>query len=108
MKRIVSIITLILIISVVSLVVTSFKGNSSEAQDIVSIEIYHCTTCGFRSKAEDVAKALKKEYGVEADIQVGDTGSFDVYVNDELIFSRFEEGRFPTNEELIELIDKKF
>jgi selT/selW/selH-like putative selenoprotein len=45
---------------------------------------------------------------VEADIQVGDTGSFDVYVNDELIFSRYEEGRFPTNEELVEIIDKNF
>lgn len=108
MKRIVSIFTLVLLVSVVSLAVTSFKGNSSKAQDIVTIEIYHCTTCGFRSKAEDVAKGLKKEYGVEADIQVGDTGSFDVYVNDELIFSRFEEGHFPTNEELVELIDKKF
>ena len=108
MKRIVSIFNLILLVSVVSLAVTSFKGNSSKAQDIVSIEIYHCTTCGFRSKAEDVSKGLKKEYGVEAEIQVGDTGSFDVYVNDELIFSRFEEGRFPTNEELVELIDKKF
>ena len=108
MKKIVSIITLVLLVTVVSVAVTSFKGNSSEAQEIVSIKIYHCTTCGFRSKAEDVAKALKKEYGVEADIQVGDTGSFDVYVNDELIFSRYEEGRFPTNEELVELIDKKF
>ena len=108
MRKITITCSLILSLLAVLMVATSFKGNSSKAQEIVAIEIYHCTTCGFRSKAEDVADALKKEYGVEADIQIGDTGSFDVYVNEELIFSRYEEGRFPTNEELIELIDERF
>ena len=108
MKRIVVACTLVLLLSVVLFTVASFKGNSSKAQEVLSIEIYHCTTCGFRAKAEDVAKALKKEYGVEAAIEIGDTGSFDVYVNDELIFSRYEANRFPTSEELIEIIDSKF
>ena len=100
--------SIIVLLLTVSMMFTAFKSNTSKAQDIVSIDIYHCTTCGFRSKAEDVAKALKKEYGVEAGIHIGDTGSFDVYVNDELIFSRYEENRFPTNEELVEAIDNQF
>jgi selT/selW/selH-like putative selenoprotein len=108
MRRIVAVSMLVLLLALVLGAVSAFKGKTSHAQDIVSIEIYHCTTCGFRSKAEDVAKALKKEYGVEADIRTGDTGSFDVYVNGELIFSRFEEGRFPENEELVEIIDTSF
>lgn len=108
MRKIIITCSLILLLLAVFMVATSMKGNSSKAQEVFAIEIYHCTTCGFRSKAEEVAGALKKEFGVEADIQIGDTGSFDIYVNNELIFSKFEEGRFPTNEELIELIDDRF
>ncbi len=108
MRKIIITYSLILLLLAVFMVATSSKGNSSKAQEVFAIEIYHCTTCGFRSKAEDAASALKKEYGVEADIQIGDPGSFEVYVNDELIFSRLEEGRFPTNEELIELITERY
>jgi len=110
MRKIIITCSLILLLLAVFMVATSSKGNSSKAQEeeVFAIEIYHCTTCGFRSKAEDAASALKKEYGVEADIQIGDPGSFEVYVNDELIFSRLEEGRFPSNEELIELITERY
>lgn len=107
-KKIVIACTLILLLSVVFFTATSSQVNSSQAQEVVEIEIHHCTTCGFRAKAEDVAEKLYAEFGVEATLLIGDIGSFDVYVNDELIFSRAETGRFPTSEELVQLIHEKY
>jgi len=74
-------------------------------EDLV-IEIHHCSTCGFRSKAEKLALELQEAYGVESNLIAGETGSFNVFMNDELIFSKAEMGRFPDPGEIVQIIDK--
>lgn len=74
-------------------------------EDLV-IEIHHCTTCGFRTRAEKLAQELQEAYGVESALIVGETGSFNVFMNDELIFSKTETGRFPDPGEIVQIIDK--
>jgi selenoprotein W-related protein len=37
----------------------------------------------------------------------GGGGVFDVKVNGELIYSKFRTGRFPTNEEIIDMVSRK-
>ena len=51
-----------------------------------------------------MADEIEDTLDVEVEFQKGELHSFDVLVDDELIFSKSEEGRFPEAEEIIELI----
>ncbi len=51
-----------------------------------------------------MAEEIEKELAVKVDLEPGDFHSFDVLVDDNLIFSKFEEDRFPEPEEIIALI----
>jgi selT/selW/selH-like putative selenoprotein len=44
-------------------------------------------------------------FGFWADIVPGATGSFEVYVDEQLIFSKLQEDRFPNENEIIEFIE---
>jgi hypothetical protein len=51
-----------------------------------------------------LAEEIKQEIPAEIELVPGEYHSFDVLVEDELIFSKFEENRLPLPEEIIELI----
>ena len=80
------------------------EGKPSVSEDDVVVEIHHCTTCGFRREASLLVGEIEKELGVEVKLVVGDIGSFDVFVNENLIFSKKKAGRFPESDEIIQLI----
>jgi selenoprotein W-related protein len=80
------------------------QKNLSLNQKNLAIEIHHCPTCGFRARADSLAEELFTEFSVEAKLVTGEIGSFDVYVNDELIFSKKEAGRFPDSGEIVQKI----
>jgi selenoprotein W-related protein len=71
----------------------------------VVIEIHHCTTCGFRAQAAELAAEIRKELGFKPALIVGKVGSFDVFINGTLLFSRKEAGRFPNPGEIVQLIE---
>ena len=48
-----------------------------------------------------MAAAIRDEFGVETELGKGDSGIFDVYRDGELIFSKHETGRFPTEDEVV-------
>ena len=79
-------------------------GQKVESEDTkikeMKVEIYHCDSSGYRSKAAEIATELSKEFAIKAEIVKGETGSFDVYLNGELIFSKSVEGRFPKTGEI--------
>jgi selT/selW/selH-like putative selenoprotein len=52
-----------------------------------------------------LAKALKKRYGVDAELIKSDGGVFEVVKDGELIFSKKATGRFPKDDEIFEKID---
>ena len=72
------------------------------------IEITFCRLCGWGLRAEWMAQELLTTFAEE----VGSVkltpdatgGVFDVRVNDELIWSRKERGRFPESKELKQLV----
>ena len=90
---------------------TALAGNTNDDESLLkkenlTVEIRHCDTCGFRSRAVALAEELKKEFGLESKLVEGETGSFNVFVNDELIFSKYEEGRFPGDGEIVQKINE--
>lgn len=45
---------------------------------------------------------MRKAFGVEAKLVPGSNGTFDVIVDDKLVFSKLETGRFPSPGEIVE------
>jgi selT/selW/selH-like putative selenoprotein len=48
-----------------------------------------------------LAATIKNELGVEPTLIKGDRGIFDVKADGDLVFSKWEEDRFPTSEEIL-------
>jgi selT/selW/selH-like putative selenoprotein len=49
-----------------------------------------------------LAAEIKKALGVDSKVVRGSGGIFDVSVDDKRIFSKHDEGRFPTEKEIID------
>ena len=47
---------------------------------------------------------MKKNLGAEIDLVAGSNGIFDVSLDGNLIYSKFEQGHYPTADEIIKLI----
>jgi selT/selW/selH-like putative selenoprotein len=54
-----------------------------------------------------LAAKIKKATGLDASLQRGQSGQFDVLVDDKLIYSRFETGRFPEEEDILKILTEK-
>jgi selT/selW/selH-like putative selenoprotein len=51
-----------------------------------------------------LAEAVKAEFGIEAKVIAGGGGVFDVHLDDSLVWSKFETGRFPEHREVLDRI----
>jgi len=49
-----------------------------------------------------LAAEIKKQMGIDSQVVRGSGGIFDVSVENKRIFSKHEEGRFPTEKEIID------
>jgi len=49
-----------------------------------------------------LAAEIKKELGIDSKVVRGSGGIFDVSVDNKRIFSKHDEGRFPTEKEIID------
>ncbi len=71
------------------------------------VEIEYCVQCNFILRASWMAQELlttfKDELG-ELALVPGVCGNFDVRVNDELVYSRKDMGRFPESKELKQIV----
>ena len=66
------------------------------------IAITYCGTCNYRPIAASFARVIESEVGIKPVlIHSPEIGSFEVTVNDELIFSKKAAGRFPDFTEII-------
>ena len=54
-----------------------------------------------------MAAALKASFDIEATLIKGGGGVFDVTLDDKVVYSKDDTGRFPTNEEIVGLIKVK-
>ncbi|UCF97749.1 MAG: Rdx family protein [Spirochaetaceae bacterium] len=52
-----------------------------------------------------MAEEIEKELDIEVELKPGELHSFDVYIDEELIFSKFKENRFPEAVEIIAAIN---
>ena len=69
----------------------------------MKIEIHYCTEWNYKPQAASLAEELSDAFGVKAELIPGHGGIFDVIVDDNLVFSNSQAGRFP---ELGEVVTK--
>jgi selT/selW/selH-like putative selenoprotein len=75
---------------------------------MVIVKIVYCRPCGYLDRALELARDLLQYFeNVKVEIEQGKNGIFDVYLNDELIFSRYKEKRFPENMEILKEVGKR-
>lgn len=71
------------------------------------ISILYCSQCNWMLRAAWLAQELLNTFGQdlgEVALQPGTGGIMEIRLNDELIFSRKEAGRFPESKELKQLV----
>src|SRR5437879_13031626 len=69
---------------------------------MVDLEITYCQPCGHQPTAVDIVSQLLAIYGMPLNrkltisLKPADKGVFDVVLDGQMIFSKHQEGRFPT------------
>jgi selenoprotein W-related protein len=99
------VLSIFFMISTIGHSVNPSEDNTSSKHQVIVIEIHYCTPCCSPSEADSVVKELFEEFGVKAKLVRGKFGSFDVFINGELLFSKDEVGRFPISGELVKMIN---
>jgi len=80
---------------------------------MVDLEIKYCQPCGHQPRAMDMVNQLLATYGMPLNrkltvsLKPADKGVFDVVLDGQLIFSKNEQGRFPTMDDLKKQLDPK-
>jgi len=80
---------------------------------MVDLEITYCQPCGHQPRAVDLVNQLLATYGMPLNrrftvaLKPADKGVFDVVLDGQLIFSRSQQGRFPTLDEIKKPLDTK-
>ncbi len=80
---------------------------------MVDLEITYCQPCGHQPRAMDMVNQLLATYGMPLNrkltvsLKPADKGVFDVVLDGQLIFSKNEQGRFPTMDDLKKQLDQK-
>jgi predicted Rdx family selenoprotein len=54
-----------------------------------------------------LAAQIKRATGLDACLQSGQPGQFDVIADGKLIFSRFDNGLFPEEEDIVKMLTEK-
>ncbi len=71
----------------------------------MKVSIEYCTSWGYLNQALSLRESLERQFGIKAELVKGMGGVFEVSVNDNLLFSKKELGRFPDENEIEDLIE---
>ena len=77
------------------------SGAAGERMDEAVVEIEYCVPCGFLDRASDLQYLLLRTFGERLDrvsLRTGDDGVFRIRVGDELVYDKFEDGRYDPDE----------
>jgi selenoprotein W-related protein len=72
----------------------------------VKITIKYCRQCSYGPRAASLAVAISRAFGIAPQLAHGAGGTFDVTVDEQLIYSKHQTGRFPLDAEVVKLIQQ--
>ena len=71
----------------------------------MKVSIEYCTSWGYLNQALSLRESIERQFGIKAELVKGMGGVFEVSVNDNLLFSKKELGRFPNENEVEKILD---
>ena len=71
----------------------------------MKVSIEYCTSWWYLNQALSLRESIQSKFGVKAELIKGTGGVFEVTLNNSLIFSKKELGRFPNENEIEDLIE---
>ena len=71
----------------------------------MDITIEYCMMWNYEPRALSLRESLKKQFGIKAKMIESSGGVFEVTLNNSLIFSKKDLGRFPTKNEIEDLLE---
>jgi selenoprotein W-related protein len=80
---------------------------------MIDLEITYCQPCGHQPRAVEMVNQLLATYGMPLNrkltvsLKPADKGVFDIVLDGQLIFSKHQQGRFPTVDDLKTQLDQK-
>ena len=72
----------------------------------MKISIEYCIEWNYQPRALRVREIVKERFKTDIDLVASSGGVFEITIDDKLVFSKKKEGRFPTDNELMELVRK--
>ena len=72
----------------------------------MTITIEYCTSWGYLNQALSLRESIQSKFGVNAELIKGTGGVFEVTLNNSLIFSKKDLGRFPNENEIENILDE--
>ena len=70
----------------------------------MEIKIRYCFLWNYKPHATRLAAELRNSLNIEAKLIPGWIGTFDVFVDGKLVFSKSKVGRFPGSEEVTNMV----
>ena len=61
----------------------------------MEIKIQYCSVWNYKPRAAGLAEELQNEFSATVTLDAGSNGVFDVSIDGEMVFSKFNAGRFP-------------
>ncbi len=71
----------------------------------MEIRIEYCVQWNYEPRARSLRQDLSDTFGYWAEITPGARGAFEVYINNNIAFSKLKEDRFPSDREVVEFIE---
>ena len=71
----------------------------------MNIRIEYCVVWNYEPRALSLRDNLSNKFGDIIELKPGDRGAFEVFVNNQVIFSKLQTGSFPEHEEIISFIE---
>jgi len=68
-----------------------------------AMKIVYCVPCGYKPHADALKEELERA-GYRVSLEGGHNGVFDVFMDDKMVFSRWEQKRFPHPGEIKEML----
>ena len=71
----------------------------------MNIRIEYCVVWNYKPKALSLRDDLSTQFGNIVELKPGAKGAFEVFVNNQLIFSKLQTDRFPEHGEIVSFIE---
>ena len=71
----------------------------------MNISIEYCMQWNYEPKALSLRESIRKQFGIEAKLIKSSGGVFEVTLNNSLIFSKKDLGRFPNSNEVEDILN---